>query len=204
MAAQLRHERLAEAHDLAVAAALRVEVGAALAAAHRQGREGVLEHLLERQELPEPAVDVDLTAVVLPRHPEHDGALGLDDPVEDPGLDILGMTVQDRPHRVDHLPHGLVELVLARVPRNDAVEEVVDALAHGSGCSFVTRLPSGDRSEHDCDHVRQRGLAVLRAEGRTGVEVVADGADRQGRGTPFMGEAVEPGGLHLHCEHPHP
>ena len=37
---ELRHEALAEAHDLVVALALRVEVRAALAAAHRKRRQG--------------------------------------------------------------------------------------------------------------------------------------------------------------------
>ena len=51
MAAQLSHEGLAEAHDLSVGLALRVEVGTALAAAHRQRGQGVLENLLEAKEL---------------------------------------------------------------------------------------------------------------------------------------------------------
>ena len=51
VAAQLSHEGLAEAHDLSVGLALRVEVGTALAAAHRQRGQGVLENLLEAKEL---------------------------------------------------------------------------------------------------------------------------------------------------------
>ena len=51
VAAQLGHEGLAEAHDLGVGLALRVEVGTALAAAHRQRGQGVLENLLEAKEL---------------------------------------------------------------------------------------------------------------------------------------------------------
>ena len=108
VAAELGHERLAEAHDLAVALALGVEVGAALAAAHGQRGEGVLEDLLEGEELEdaevdgrveaqaalvgadgavhldaEAAVDLDLALVVDPGHAEHDHALGLDDALED-------------------------------------------------------------------------------------------------------------------------
>jgi hypothetical protein len=89
--AELGHERLAEAHDLAVALALGVEVRPALAGAHRQAGQAVLEGLLEREELEhalrhrrvEPqaalvradavrvldavaAVDLDLALVVLP------------------------------------------------------------------------------------------------------------------------------------------
>src|SRR5690606_18578713 len=42
---------LAESHDFRVGLALWVEVGAALGAAHGQGGEGILEGLLEGQEL---------------------------------------------------------------------------------------------------------------------------------------------------------
>ena len=49
--AQLGHERLAETHDFGIGLALRVEVGAALAAAHRQAGQAVLEALLEAEEL---------------------------------------------------------------------------------------------------------------------------------------------------------
>jgi hypothetical protein len=44
-------KRLAEAHDLAVALALGIEVRPALAGAHRQAGQAVLEGLLEREEL---------------------------------------------------------------------------------------------------------------------------------------------------------
>ena len=47
VAPQLRHEGLAKAHDLALGLALRVEVGAALAAADRQAGQRVLEDLLK-------------------------------------------------------------------------------------------------------------------------------------------------------------
>src|SRR5690606_13988186 len=43
---QLRHERLAEPHDLRVAAPVRVEVATALAAAHAEAGQRVLEGLL--------------------------------------------------------------------------------------------------------------------------------------------------------------
>ncbi len=105
---ELGHEALAEAHDFVVALPLRVEVGAALAAAHGEGGEGVLEHLLEGQELedaqvhrrveaepalvgpdgavhldPEAPIHLHLALIVHPRHPEEDHPLGLDDPLED-------------------------------------------------------------------------------------------------------------------------
>ena len=104
VAVELRHEALAERHDLAVALALRVEIGAALAAADRQACQGILEDLLEAEELDDTevdgrvqaqaaliradcgvelhavaAVDVHLAAVVNPRHAELDLALRLGD-----------------------------------------------------------------------------------------------------------------------------
>ena len=51
VAVELGHEALAEAHDLVDALALGIEVGAALAAAHRQAGQRVLEGLLEGEEL---------------------------------------------------------------------------------------------------------------------------------------------------------
>ncbi len=57
VAAELGHEALAELHHFHVALAVRIEVGAALAAAHGKGGERVLEDLLESQELEEAEVD---------------------------------------------------------------------------------------------------------------------------------------------------
>ncbi len=54
---QFGHEALAEAHDLVVRLPLGVEVGAALAAADRQAGQGVLEDLLEAEELDDAEVD---------------------------------------------------------------------------------------------------------------------------------------------------
>ena len=104
-----------------VGLALRVEVAAALAAAHGQRGEAVLEDLLEAEELDdaevhgrvqaqaalvgadgavelhaEAAVHLDLAVVVDPRHAEHDDALGLDDALEQRGLLVLGMGLDDR------------------------------------------------------------------------------------------------------------
>ena len=107
VALQFGHEALAEPHHLVVALALGIEVRSALAAAHGQRGQRVLEDLLERQELQdaqvdagmeaqpalvradgavhldaEAAVDLDVALVVDPRHAEHDDALGLDDAFE--------------------------------------------------------------------------------------------------------------------------
>ncbi len=140
VAEQLGHEALAEAHDLDVALALGIEVRPALAAAHRQRGERVLEDLLEGQELqdaqvhrgvePQPAlvgadravhldavaaVDLDLPLVVHPRHPEHQHPLGLDDALDDARMAVLGMAVEDEGERLQHLLHRLVELRLRGV-----------------------------------------------------------------------------------------
>src|SRR5690606_35918344 len=107
VAEQLVHERLAEAHDLGLAPAVRVEVRAALAAADALTGERVLEDLLEAEEFddrdvhrgveaqsalvraergvvlhPVAAVDLHLAGVVDPRHAEDDLPLGLDQTFE--------------------------------------------------------------------------------------------------------------------------
>ena len=108
VAVELGHEALAEAHDLAVALALGVEVRAALAAAHRQAGQRVLEGLLEGEELQHAlgdrgveadpalvradrvvvldaaaALDADIAVVVLPADAEGDDPIGLGDAAED-------------------------------------------------------------------------------------------------------------------------
>ena len=57
VAPQLKHEGLAETHDLGIALAAGREVAAALAAAHGQRGEGILEGLLKAQELEDRQVD---------------------------------------------------------------------------------------------------------------------------------------------------
>src|SRR5690606_18280953 len=104
MAMKLGHEGLAEAHDLAVGPAARIEVGASLAAADGQAGQRVLESLLETEELDdahiyrrvEPdaalvgakrrieldakaAIDLHLALVIHPGHPEDDLPLRLTD-----------------------------------------------------------------------------------------------------------------------------
>ena len=120
MAGQLSHEGLAEAHDLGVGAAVRVEVGTALASADSLGGQGVLEDLLKTKELDdagvdrgveaqaalvgaqrgveldaEAAVDVDLAGVIDPRDPEHDLTLGLDDALQEGTLGVVGVLGDD-------------------------------------------------------------------------------------------------------------
>src|SRR5690606_5908185 len=147
VAVQLRHERLAEAHHLGLGTPLRVEVGPALGAADGHAGEGVLEDLLEAQELDdaevhrrveaEPAlvrpesrieldaeapVELDSTRVVGPRHAEDNLALRLAQPPDDLRVGVLGMLVDDRAEALEDLAHGLVELSFTGIPAYDFLE----------------------------------------------------------------------------------
>ncbi len=140
MAAELGHHRLAEAHDLALGAALRVEIGAALAAADGHAGQRVLEGLLEAEKLDgaekdagmkpqaaleraergvelnaEAAVDLHPPPVVHPRHAEDDLPLGLADALDQRAFGIVGVLGDDRAEAVKHLAHGLVEFLLSRI-----------------------------------------------------------------------------------------
>ena len=150
-------KRLAEPHDLAVGLALRVEVGAALAAAHRERGQRVLEDLLEREELqqteidrrveakaalvradraahldPEPSVDLDVAPIVDPRDPEHHDALGLDRPLEDLRIDVAGVPGEGQLDRFGDLLDRLVELGLAGVLGDELRHQPVHVVTHGN------------------------------------------------------------------------
>ncbi|MDQ1105043.1 hypothetical protein QE405_002327 [Nocardioides zeae] len=163
VAVELRHEGLAEPHDLARRPALRVEVGAALAAADGQAGERVLEDLLEAEELhrprehgrveaqaalvgaegrvelhPEAAVDLHAARVVDPRHAEDDLALRLAEAREDAGVGVLRVAPHDRPERAEDLAHGLMELQLTGVAAQHlgvgVLQVRVQLVRHGSSC----------------------------------------------------------------------
>ena len=154
MLAKLRHEALAETHDLRVGLALGVEVGAALAAAHGKGGEGVLENLLEAEELhaaerdgrvetetalvgPDrrveldavSAIDVELALVVLPRDAEDDHALRLDQTLENGVLLVLGIDVQDGADGRQNLFDRLEKFRFIRILGFDIFQD--------PGCIFV-------------------------------------------------------------------
>ena len=137
VAVQFVHEALAEPHDLGVALSLRVEIRPSLGASHRQAGEGVLEHLLETEELQDAQVDggvqaqtalvrtdsvveldpvstVDLhgALVVCPGDPEHDLAIWLDDPVEDLRFQVFRALLEYWLQGFQDLAHGLVEFLL--------------------------------------------------------------------------------------------
>ena len=155
MAGKLGHEALAETHDFAVGLAARIEVGAALAAAHGKRGEGVLEGLLEAEELengesygrmeaeaalvrPDRGVELDAVAavdlngavVVDPGNTEHDRALGLDHALEDGGLFVLGVGLDHGGEGGEHLFDRLDEFRFVSVFRLDVGENLLDVFAH--------------------------------------------------------------------------
>ena len=174
---QLGHKRLAEVHDLVVGLALGVEVGAALAAAHGKRGEGVLQDLLEAEELEHAegdgrvkakaalvgtdggveldavtAVDLNLAGVVDPRHAEHDHALGLNEALKDGGLLVLGMRIKGGLQGAEDLGCGLEELLLlgiALLKRGQDVVAVRHALSY-------RRLPAPcfERRKFQVDTIR--------------------------------------------------
>src|SRR4029077_11061195 len=142
VALQFGHEALAEAHHFIVTLALGIEIGSALAAAHGQRGERILEDLFKRQEFQdaeiharmetqsalvrtdgavhlnaESSVDLNVALVVEPRHAEHDHALGLDNSFEQTRRLILGEFRQDQPERIKYFLYCLVEFGLGGILR---------------------------------------------------------------------------------------
>ena len=155
MTGKLGHEALAETHDFAVGLAARIEVGAALAAAHGKRGEGVLEGLLETEELENgesygrmeaetalvrsdrgveldaiAAVDLNDAVVVDPGNAEHDCALGLDHALEDGGLFVLGIGLDHGGESCKHLFNRLDEFRFVSVFRLDVGENLLDVFVH--------------------------------------------------------------------------
>ena len=151
VAVQLRHEALREALDLAVASPVRIEVRPALRPADALTGEGVLQDLLEAEELddaeidtgveaqpalvrpeggvelhPEAAVHLHAPRVIDPRHAEHDLPLGFDEPLHDAGFDVLGVAFQHRSDRFEHLVKGLMELGFVRVAGDGGAVDLVE------------------------------------------------------------------------------
>ena len=135
VALEFGHKALAEAHDFAIALALGIEVRAALASAHGQGGQRVLEDLLEGEKLEdskidrgmeaqsalvgpdgavhldaEAAVDLHVAVVVKPWHAEHDDALRLHHALKNAGRTEFRMFIEDGAQGFQNLLHGLMEL----------------------------------------------------------------------------------------------
>ena len=140
MSGELCHEALAETHNLCVRLALRIKVCTALAAAHGQGCKGVLEGLLEAEELDDTAVYVGsesdtalvgtdsgvelyaeaavymvLAVVVYPGNTEYNLSLGLNDALKNACLNKVGSLLYNRLNALEDLCNGLDELGLACV-----------------------------------------------------------------------------------------
>lgn len=170
VALQLSHEGLAETHDLVAALALGIKVGTALAAAHGQTGEGVLEYLLKAQELddgqvdggmepqaalggadgggelhPVAAVHLDLAMVVHPGHAEQQAALRLHHTVHNAHLGQLGLLIVHGLEGFHNLAYSLEELGLMGVL-------LADAFVH------VLKVRIGDRK---CHNAKPLCLAAL-------------------------------------------
>jgi hypothetical protein len=145
-----------------VGLALGVEVRAALAAAHGQAGERVLERLLEGQELqhafrhrgvetdaalvgtdgvvvlhPPAALDADVAPVVFPAHPEAHHPVGLGDPAQDLVLVVLFLVGDELEDVLGDFLHRLDELRLAGIALGDAGDEAleIDVIGCGHRCS---------------------------------------------------------------------
>ena len=121
MLGKLGHKCLTETHNFIIALTLGIKVGAALAAAHRQTGETVLEYLLEAEEFDNGSiyagmetqttlvgansgvelnsvttVDLNLAAVVNPGNPEYNEALRLNNALENTVGLYSGISVDQR------------------------------------------------------------------------------------------------------------
>ena len=121
VAGKLSHKGLAKRHNLAVRLALWIKVGAALATAHGECSQGVLEDLLKAEELQDrqvncwmetkaalvrsncgvkldavSAINLNVASVVNPRNTEHNNALWLDKTLKQSGFLELWMCVKCR------------------------------------------------------------------------------------------------------------
>ena len=151
VARELRHEALAEAHHLVVAFPFGVKIRPALATAHGQGGQRILENLFEPQKLEdaqihsgveaqpafvgsngavefdaESPVGVHVAGVIGPRHAEHDDALGLHDAFEDVGVFVLGVVFHERNDGLGHFLHSLQKFGFVGVALGNPIHERLD------------------------------------------------------------------------------
>ncbi len=136
-----------------VALSLGIKIRPAFSAAHREGREAVLEHLLERKEFqdaesdggmeakpafvrsdgavhldPEAAVDVDFSLVIHPRDAEHDHAFRLHHPFEDFGAPVFRMPFKNEFKRLRDLLDCLMKFRLRRILGFHMCDEIADVI----------------------------------------------------------------------------
>ena len=140
MTEQFGHKRLAESHHFIVRLPLWIEVGAALAAAHRERRQRILKDLFEREELQDAAINcrmeaqttlvgskgavhldavaavhMDLSFVINPRNAEVNHPLRLDDAFENFAVPILLVPLNGWFNGHKHFRDRLEELRLIRI-----------------------------------------------------------------------------------------
>src|SRR3954469_20856297 len=105
----------------------------------------------------EPAVDVQLASVILPRHPEHDHAFRFDDPLDYLRFPIFRMLIEDERKRLDYFLHGLVKLRFARIlglhvghqSGNIVFHDCLrNALPHRAAASYCRMTRAGRREEY--------------------------------------------------------
>ena len=137
---QLVHKALAKVHDFAVRLALGVKIAAALCTADRKSGQRVFEDLLKAEELDDALVnrwvkakptliradcvaelnaiadvDANAAAVIHPRDTESDQPVGLDKPVQNGSVHILGVSLQHGGQRPEYLSDGLQKFRLVRI-----------------------------------------------------------------------------------------
>src|SRR6266571_3394721 len=76
------------------------------------------------------AVHVDVALIVLPRNAKHDHAFRLDDPLENLGLPIFGVTIENERQRLDNFLNGLMKLRLAWVLRPNLGHQIRNVTFH--------------------------------------------------------------------------
>ena len=148
MTVKLGHERLAEAHDLAVALALGIKIGAALGTAHGETGERVFEGLLESEEFDDrriharvqtqtalvgtdggielyavAAIHLYFTIVIYPRDAECDKSFGFDESLDDARLNDVWARFKHRLDRFENFFYRLDELRLAGIPFFDGGDD---------------------------------------------------------------------------------
>src|SRR5690606_32847992 len=180
MTVEFRHEGLAEAHDLHLGAALRIEVGPAFGSADGQPRQGILECLLEAEELDdaeidagvepetalirpeggveadaEPAIDLHLSLVVGPGHAEDDLTLGLADPLDEGAIRVIRMLRDHPAYAVEDIPDGLMELQFSGIPPEHVREDWLELLVQRRHC-FLTSTKGSAQQDRSARHARSR------------------------------------------------
>jgi hypothetical protein len=151
MAEELGHERLAKAHDVVVGFALRIEIGAAFAAAHRQGSERIFENLFKSEKLQDagvdrrvksetpfvrpdgaihldakPAVYLDSALVVDPGNAELDQPLRLNKTFKDLPVPIFFIPLNGGFDGLENFGDRLEKLRLVGIPLFDDLENFLD------------------------------------------------------------------------------